>query len=98
MSRSPISGVRAPEPDGDDQSVQRAWDRYAMPDLSSASETRSSPLALPARSSTNATLEIQVYDSSPSFGSTTALSDAFAKAESADLAEEDPELPIPPAA
>jgi len=98
VSRTPISGVRPPDPDGDDQSVQRAWDRYAMPDLSSESDAPRSRLALLARSSTNATLEVEVYDSSPSFGSTTAMSDAFAKAESPVLAEEDPEKPIPPAA
>jgi hypothetical protein len=68
-----------------DQFVQRQSDRFAMPDLSGDGEVRSSVLRHPSRRSTNPTLEVRVYDSFPAYSSTTALGDAFAKANSTGL-------------
>jgi hypothetical protein len=76
-----------------DQSVQREWDRYAMPDFSGDQETQHSPLAPTARSSTDAIVPTRFYDSSPAFDSTTALGEAFAKAQASDFTNEDDYAP-----
>jgi hypothetical protein len=89
VSDTPLSNVGSSDADATDESVQRAWDRYAMPDLSGDREPRRLPLAPPSHRTTNAPLDLNLYDSDPAFGSSTALSDAFARARSNDLAEDD---------
>ena len=94
MSETPLSPFGSSDAEIADQSVQRQWDRYAMPDLSGDQQSQQTPLALTVRSTTNATLVVQLYESSPAFGSTTSMGDAFAKAQSSDLTEDDHKLPL----
>jgi hypothetical protein len=68
-----------------DESVQHDWDRFAKPDLSSNHESHGSRLALTSRSSTNATIAIRAFDSLPAYDSSTALGNAFAKADLTDF-------------
>ena len=72
-----------------DESVQREWDRFAMPDLSNERESHGLPLAITGRSTTTATIAIRAFDSLPAYDSSTALGDAFAKAELTDLPPEE---------
>jgi hypothetical protein len=68
-----------------DSTFQRKWNQYAMPDLSVDAESSPTPLALASPGSTNATIAVNSFDSLPTYGSSTALGDAFAKAEAIDL-------------
>jgi hypothetical protein len=88
MSEVPHTGVGSSDAKIDDQFVQGPGDRFAMPDLSGDGEVRSSVSRHPSRRSTNPTLEGRVYDSFPAYSSTTALGDAFAKADSTDVTVE----------
>ena len=71
--------------DAVDSTIQRKWDRYAMPDLSVDAGSSPTPVALASPGSTNATIAVSSFDSLPTYGSSTALGDAFAKAEAIDL-------------
>ena len=76
-----------------DKAIQREWDRFGMPDYSVDHESHDSPLAPPLRSSTNVTFATRAFDSLPAYDSTTALGDAFARAESTDFTDEDTDAP-----
>ena len=89
----------APLPDLDssgvetaDESVQREWNRFAMTDCSVDGVSFSSPFAQPARAA-KTTLTVRAFDSSPAYDSTTALGEAFAKANSTDLSHDDTDAP-----
>jgi hypothetical protein len=71
-----------------EESVQREWNRFGMPDFSDR-DADLNPLALTSRSTTNSSLEMSLYDSSPAPQWRTALGDALAKAQSTDFTEED---------
>lgn len=82
MSYTPQSSDGLFNIEGTDQSIQRAWDRYAMPDHSEeqSDEGTVEANALDDESPPTASAAIRVYDSSPAFNSTTALADALANA------------------
>jgi hypothetical protein len=64
-----------------------------MPDLSDDSDSYRLPLALTTRSSSDATLAMRMYDSSPAFESATTLGDAFANTKSTNLSKITPTRP-----
>ena len=88
MSDTPLPSDGPSAAEIADQSVQREWDRYAMPDLSAKREPHSSPTDPPPSGSTNENPDTRFYDSYPGFSSTTALGEAFARAESTDAEAE----------
>lgn len=89
MSDKSVPSVASNGAETGDESVQREWDRFAMPDFSDERDSHRNPLSITGRSTTNAGLEMRVYDSLPAYGSSTALGDALARATSHDLPEED---------
>jgi len=93
VSDTPLPNAGLSDAEIADQYVQREWDRFAMPDLSEEREPHLHAIALPAHHSSTAPVATSVYDSLPSYDSSTALGDAFAKAQSQDLAEEDTSVP-----
>jgi hypothetical protein len=88
-TRLPYVGSSAAEIS--DESVQREWDRSAMPDHSGDGDSFSTPIALRARI-TKTTLARWTNDSFPAYDSTTALGDAFAKAQSSDLSQDNADV------
>jgi hypothetical protein len=62
-----------------------------MPDHSGDGDSFSKPVVLPARI-TKIALAARAFDSSPAYDCTTAFGDAFAKAQSTDLSEEDADV------
>ena len=90
MSDTPLPSDGPSDAEIADRSVQREWDRYAMPDLSAKKEPHSSPTDPPPSSSAYEVPATRFYDSYPAFGSTTALGEAFARAESAEAEGENP--------
>jgi hypothetical protein len=93
VSDTPLPSVGISDAQITDQSVQREWDRFAAPQGSDGTESLPSPRALSRGGSTRATLALRVFDSAPAYDSTTALGDAFAKAQTGDPAEEDANVP-----
>ncbi|MFZ1063311.1 MAG: hypothetical protein WAN30_07560 [Acidimicrobiales bacterium] len=93
MSDTPNPGVGITDAETADQSIQRAWDRYAMADLTGEPSPAPPPLELTTRSSSTSNSAMSLYESTPAFDSTTALGDAFAKAESGNFIEEASLLP-----
>lgn len=91
MSDTPLPNVGSFGVEITDESVQQEWDRFAMPDLSGDGDSFSTPIALPARI-TKTSLAVRAFDSSPAYDSTTALGDAFAKAQSTDLSQDDADV------
>jgi hypothetical protein len=84
VSDAPLPNIGSSGVEIADESVQRECDQFANPDLSNDRESHRAPLAIAGRSTTKKSLEMRVYDSSPAFESTTALGDAFARAQSTD--------------
>lgn len=89
MSDTPLPHIESSGVETLDESVQSAGDRFAMPDGSNGLRAQRAPLAITGRSRTNAGIELMAYDSSPAFKSTTALSDAFTRAKSRELSNDD---------
>ena len=81
MSDTPISNVGSSNAEIADESIQHAWDRYAMPDHSIDPEWHHSPLAV----STNVTITARTFDSRPENDSATVLDNATAGPDSIDV-------------
>ncbi len=92
MSDTPSPDLGSSDAKIVDKTIQGNWDRFANPDLSVAESLRS-PLAPTSPGSTNAINAVRAFDSLPAYDSTTALGDAFARAESIDLDDEDFDAP-----
>lgn len=88
MNDTPLPNVGSSAVETADESVQRGWDRFAMPDHSGDGDSFSTPISLPARIM-KTTLAKWTNNSFPAYDSTTALGDAFAKAQSTDVSQDD---------
>ena len=93
MSEAPLPNYGNTDTVAVDNTIQRELDRHAIPDLTVDLESQLPPRALTSPSASNATIATKAFDSLPAYDSTTALGDAFARAESTDLADEDFDAP-----
>lgn len=64
MSDTPLSSAESPGNELPDESIQRRWDQYAVPDGETDLSSTHSPLALTQRSTTNASLVMSLYQAS----------------------------------
>jgi hypothetical protein len=78
---TPLSDVDSSGVETVDDSVQREWNRFAMTDRSVDGHSFSTLLGRRARVATT-TLAVRAFDSSLAYDSTTALGEAFTKANS----------------
>ena len=93
MSDAPLSNAGSFDAEVVDETIQREWDRFAMPDHSFDPSVHGSRLASEASASTNATNTTRAFDPLPAQSSTTSFGDVFAKAEVSDFVEEDADAP-----
>ena len=89
MSDAPLSNAGSFDAEAVDETIQREWDRFAMPDHSFDPSIHGSPLAADAGGSTNATVATSAFDSLAAYGSSIALDGDFTRAELTDLDDED---------
>jgi len=88
VSESLLSNADSTDAGVVDSTIQRMWDRYAMADQSFELDSVYPPRAFTSPRFTSAANATKIFDSLPELDSATAPSDAFAKAESIDLADE----------
>lgn len=93
MSDKPLPNVRSSGIEIADETIQRAWDRFAMLDHSVDPESHNSTPAPSSSNSVTETFAKKAFDSLMAYDSTTAVGDTFATAESSDRAVEDTYAP-----
>ncbi len=86
MSETPLPSVGSSDAKTVDNTTQRKWDKFAMPDLSVGPESQRPQLTRASSRPTSSANASRAFDSLPAFDSTTALGDAFARAETIDIA------------
>jgi len=89
VSDAPLPTVGSADAGVVDETIQREWDRFAMPDHSFDPSAHGAPLAPDAGGSANATVETGAFESLQAYGSSTALDGDFTRAELTNLDDED---------
>lgn len=87
MRETPLPSVGSSDAETVDNTIQRKWDKFAMPNLSVDPASQRPPLVRALSSPTSSTIASRAFDSLPAFDSTTALGDAFTRAETIDVAD-----------
>lgn len=94
MNDEPLPNVESVDDEGVDETIQRKWDRFAMPDEVVDLEEPDSPPVTTARGLTDEPIATE-FDSPPADGSATTLGTASAKTASAGVAD-DTDITEPP--
>ena len=89
MSERLRSNNRSSDDVNVDETMQRVVERFAMPDLSVDPELPDSSPPVTPGGSTEQTFAKSAFDSLPAYDSTTALGEAFSKAEATKFSDED---------
>lgn len=92
MSDTPILSDGSSDYEAVDETIQHAWDRYAMPDHSINPEWHDSPLDASA-DVTNVTVTARIFESRPENDSATGIDNAIGRPESTDVATEQVDAP-----
>jgi hypothetical protein len=77
VSDTPLPNVGSTDPELVDDGIQESWDRYAMPYLTAEPRSQRSPLALASPDSSNSVIATRKFDATPTYGSMTALANAY---------------------
>jgi hypothetical protein len=89
VSETPLPSVGSSDTETVENTIQRKWDKFAMPDLSVDPESQRPPLVRASSRPTSSANASRAFDSLPAFDSTTALGDAFARAETIEELSDD---------
>ena len=92
MSETPLPSAGSSDFETVDNTIQRKWDEFAMPDLFVDSALQR-PLAPTSSGSTDSPLSPKAFESVSAYGFRTALGDAFARAEMIDSADREFDAP-----